>query len=53
MTASNRQTSAPENGHSAMANDSKPIFGKDGRFKSSVPPGAVRPKPVSVPEKKK
>jgi hypothetical protein len=36
-----------------MAMDSKPIFGKNGKFKSSVPPDAVRPKPVPVPAKVK
>ncbi|MGA3263678.1 MAG: hypothetical protein ABSC47_06500 [Terracidiphilus sp.] len=40
-------------GKTAMAFDSKPILGKDGKFKSSVPPDAVRPKPVNVPEKQK
>jgi len=29
------------------------VYGKDGKFKSSVPKGAVRPKPVPVPAKEK
>jgi hypothetical protein len=37
----------------AAAMDSKTIFGKDGKFKSSVPAGAVRPKPLPVPAKTK
>ena len=36
-----------------VAMDSKPISGKDGSFKTSVPAGAVRPKPVAVPDRKK
>jgi hypothetical protein len=36
-----------------VAMDSKPISGRNGSFKSSVPAGAVRPKPVAVPDKKK
>jgi len=53
MTTSPMNASLPAKVHKSMAFDSKPIFGKDGKFKSSVPPGAVRPKPVLVPEKKK
>lgn len=33
--------------------DSKTIFGKNGKFKSSVPLGAVRPKPLPAPAKAK
>lgn len=29
------------------------VYGKDGKFKSSVPSGVVRPKPVPVPAKEK
>jgi hypothetical protein len=29
------------------------VYGKDGKFKPSVPRGAVRPKPVPVPAKAK
>lgn len=35
----------------AITMDNKPIFGRNGNFKPSVPVGAVRPKPVPVPEK--
>lgn len=47
MTASN--TSSTKNPICAM--DSKPVFGRDGNFKSSVPLDAIRPKPVPVPAK--
>lgn len=40
-------------GKTARTIDSKTIFGKNGKFKSSVPPGAVRPKPLPVPAKAK
>ncbi|MGA2539283.1 MAG: hypothetical protein ABSF53_24975 [Terracidiphilus sp.] len=52
MTASSSQAIAAEMKAKATM-DSKPIFGKDGKFKPSVPQGAVRPKPVQVPEKAK
>jgi hypothetical protein len=51
MTSLNNHVRASEN--KTIANDSKPIFGKEGKFKSSVPADAVRPKPVPVPPKAK
>jgi hypothetical protein len=44
---------APKQSNATVAMDSKSIFGRNGNFKSSVPPGAIRPKPVSVPPKEK
>ena len=52
-TAETDRLASASAGTSGMAFDSKPILGKDGKFKSSVPMNAVRPRPVNVPEKKK